>query len=218
MGKFIFFVIILAGGWYLYPSASETNTSDTSSGTTADGNPDFSAPGDEAQVALAGGGGEAVPGSLNAALDKAEKEWEAYKAEKTDATLHELAPSLARDYSNILKQTYNKANLKKIQLRLVNDRLVPLAQRIFFSSKTYNKDTSGLFSTHSIKSGENLDAIGRQYGLSYEMINILRGKTAQNEIYNVGDELKIVLAKQKGYDMHIDKSDFFMDVFICGVF
>ena len=69
-----------------------------------------------------------------------------------------------------------------------------------------------------IKSGDNLNNIGREYGMSYHFVNMLRGKDVEDGNIRPGDRLKIFNLKQVGYDMHISKSEFIMDLFIGGIF
>ena len=223
MGKFVTIIILGVIGYFGYQwfGSAETVEQQPTSTDGGDGSvPDFSEGsaqnGDQADLANPENPG--VKAEFSAALKEAEALWKQYQDEKTDATLHDKAPSLAGMYSQLLLATYNKPALKKVQLQLVKERLNPLSKRLFFSSKSYKNDDSGLFVYYTIKSGDLFPAIGRKYGMSEQFINVLRGRDAGNEVYGVGDELKLVDAKQQGYFMHIDKSDFYMDVFVCGVF
>ena len=220
MGKLITIVVLGVIGYFGYQwMFVEEATNPETPGTEGDfsgtnGNGDTANP--KPAVNLDDPG---VPETFAAAYKDLEAKWAKYEQEKTDATLHDLAPSLAAEYSQLLLATYNEPALKAVQLKLVNDRLSPLSQRIFFGSKSYKKDTSGLFAHYTIKSGDLFPAIGRKYGMSSQFINIMRGKDANNEIYGVGDELKLLAdAKKQGYFLHIDKSDFYMDAYVCGVF
>ena len=71
---------------------------------------------------------------------------------------------------------------------------------------------------YEVKSGDNLNNIGREYGMSYHFVNMLRGKDVEDGNIRPGDRLKIFNLKQVGYDMHISKSEFIMDLFIGGIF
>ncbi len=217
MGKFIVAVLLAVGVWYFF---IKTEAPETPQPANADGTPDFSMEGDDTnkQPSLANPDSPDVPEKFSAALKEADQTWKTFKQEKTDATLHDLAPTLAATYSGLLRQTYNKPHLKKIQLEMIKQRLDPLAKRLFFSSKTYKKDTSGLFAHHEIKEGERLGTIGKKYGMSSQFINILRGKDPDDEVYRKGEDLKLLNAKSKGYQIHIDKSDYFMDLYVCSIF
>ena len=149
MGKFVTLIILGVIGYFGYQWVAGGDELDPKANASAGdeaGVPDFSegnaASGDQAD--LANPEHPKVKAEFSAALKEAEAMWKQYKDEKTDATLHDKAPSLAGMYSQLLLATYNKPALKKVQLQIVKDRLDPLAKRLFFSSKSYKKDDSGL--------------------------------------------------------------------------
>ena len=222
MGKFIVIIILAVGGWYAYqwmggaPAVVAVDLSGDA-GDTA-GMPDFTDGAGSESAAVVNLEGGDVPEAFSKSYKNAEALWAQYTKERQDATLHDQAPGLAAIYSALLQETYNKPALKAVQLQIVNDRLTPLAKRLFFASNTYKKDESGLFVYHTLKDGELFPTVGREYGMSVQFINMMRGKDPQNEIYHVGEELKVVKAKTLGYFLHIDKSDFYMDAYVCGVF
>lgn len=224
MGKLIMAAILAAAVYFGYQwiwisEPTEVASNDNSGDEAVNFAEDPADSGGEAAASLDDPEDGDVPADFSVALKDAEATWEQYAADKGgDATLHAQAPSLAATYSKLLQQTYNKPALKKIQLQLVKRRLTPLAERIFFSSKSYKDDKSGLLVYHEIKSGERLDNIGREYGMSWEFINIMRGKKPNDEVYRPGEILKLINAKQQGYLLHIDKDDFYMDIYARGVF
>ena len=59
-----------------------------------------------------------------------------------------------------------------------------------------------------------LDNIGRTYGMSSELINLMRGADADSGQYRAGESIKLVNVKESGYRLHVDKSDFYMDVYV----
>lgn len=156
--------------------------------------------------------------ALQALKDKADAAWAVHEQAKRDPTTANDAPQIAAWYSQVLRGTYGKDALAGMANELVTTRLTPLGNRLFFSPTPYLKDDSGLFTTHIIQEGENLDGIGRKYGMSYELINMMRGADPESGLYHPNDRLKVVNVKQSGYWLHVDKSDFRMDVYVGGVF
>lgn len=197
-------------------------------GGVALGGDDDQAPGGSDPAA--GGSDPAAGGTASAPVDEAAlrearelferamERWRSVEAAGKDPATSDQAPALARDFSAVLRSTYNQPHLADLQRRLVDEILTPLADVMFFSRRRYLDDPTGVFGVHVVEPGDILDDIGRTYGLSYEFLNILRGRDTEDDSLKVGEQLKIVHAKETGYLLHVDKSDYFLDLYIAGLF
>ncbi|MHC5067294.1 MAG: L,D-transpeptidase [Planctomycetota bacterium] len=156
-------------------------------------------------------------------------QWQALLDAGKDPALDGSAPTLLKAYSALLVATYNKPELKSRQEYLLSERLEPLAARVFFSTTPYPDDETGLVVSHQISSGENLNTIGRKYGMSPEFFNVLRGRSGDDlfkDDLRAGGTLKAIKVSGEhpasdwtvGYHYHVDKSDFCLDVFVMGAF
>jgi hypothetical protein len=149
---------------------------------------------------------------------KAQKAWVEIVEGGKDPVAVDKAPTIALAFSQVLKATYNQPELKAFQKRLVAERLVPLGEALFFTPRKYDDDI-GLFSTHVVVSGDILTNVSKDYGMSYQFANIMRGRDdVEDSKLSIGDRLKMVNAKEKGSFIHIDKGDFFLDLYISDVF
>jgi hypothetical protein len=157
-----------------------------------------------------------LPAAIAALKSQTDAKWAELTAAGTDPTTNQQAPALALAYSQVLKATYGRDDLNGLAQQLIDERLAPLAAKLFFSPTPYLKDSTGLFELVPID--DKLDNIGRKYGMSYQFINIMRGSDAEDGLYHAGDQIKVVNVKEKGYFMHIDKAEFHMDVFVGDVF
>jgi lipoprotein-anchoring transpeptidase ErfK/SrfK len=189
-----------AGGWYWYthrPAAAETAVDpfDTQAQVTA------TAP---------------LPAAAQKALDEAEQLWSAAGG---GAAQSPQAPRIALLYTQAIEAMANLPGNHDRAARLVADRLEPLGQALFFSKARYAEDATGLFAVHTVSAGENPDAIARQYGMSREFLNRLRGKDVNDSNLRVGETLKVLKLKDKGgFALRIDLSDFVMDLTVGGIF
>ncbi|MFW5846202.1 MAG: L,D-transpeptidase family protein [Planctomycetota bacterium] len=162
-----------------------------------------------------------LPAEAAAAREQADAIWQEMQAAEKDPTLQPEAPELARLYSQVLRATYNVPALKGLQLELIEQRLRPLSERLFFGRKVYRDDPTDFFVAHTIKPGERLDEIARHFGLSYQHINIMRGTDPESGAYQQGRTIKVYRGRDErfgGFLIHIDLGDFFMDVHLGGIF
>lgn len=233
MRNFMVLLLLAGGGWYYYtyhmapatpvasdagpeantatsaPAASDADASDGSA-LDLDGQADPATPPPAAQRDGLTAQGEAL-------LAQADATWKEIESAGRNPLTDNLAPTLARQYSAVLRETYGFPALAPLAERLVEQRLRPLADKIFFSSVPYLKDPSGFIVPYEIDG--QLNDIGRKFGLSYQLINLMRGVEPENGLYHEGDQIKIAkVLDHGGYWLHIDKSDYRMDVYIGGVF
>jgi hypothetical protein len=161
--------------------------------------------------------GEGLPADLKDLLKATDARWAELQAQGDPVTGPE-APSIAAKYTRIFAATWNRPDLKTLQDRLL-PTLSDLGKNIFLTNTPYAQDASGVVKMHKVNVGEKLDDIGRQYGLSREHINMMRGRDVKDAKYDRGDLMKVIDAlKNHGFFLHIDKSDFTMDVIIAGIF
>lgn len=221
MKKLLFLMILGTAGWYGWQyylaepeseSEPETATEDGAAPGAAEGS------GASALQAQLQGQKPALPKPVADTKAEAEKLWDEIQAAGKDPALDARAPLLAKSYSAVLQALYEQPGSEDAQQRLIDERLQALADKLFFSKMKYIEDPTGIFSTHTIQPGELLDNIGREYGISYQMLNLMRGVEPENSNYPQGLVLKVYDAKESGYLLHIDKSSFLMDVFIAGIF
>lgn len=158
-----------------------------------------------------------LPQDIAERLARADAEWQRLVEAGEDPTLHRQAPSLARIYSAALMATYEDPGLSKLQQRLIDTRLTPLGDRLFFSRFIPDDPNMPIFARHMVSSGENPDRIGRQYGMSAEHVMLINDIDDARRL-RAGDPLKVITVKEDGYFIHVSKSQFTMDFFICGLF
>lgn len=212
-------VVLAVGGWFAYShwfAAEEESAGDAPGAFDGVGEEEDEAadtPADPDATDAAGFDAE-----IEELLADCERRWEAIVAADARPALDPQAPALARDYSAVLQATYNKPALKETQERIVAERLTPLADTLFFSRYRYPDDETGIFALHTVERGERPDSIGREYGMSYQFINLMREHPPESGELKLGETLKVLRAKEHGgYLVHVDKSDFFADVFVCGI-
>ena len=225
--KALLVIIVLGVGGYFgydYFLASEAIAEDAASSEVAGGT---AASGFAAELAKAAGVEvvEAAPAAVAAvsadfsdALTKADAQWLALAGNGNNPTTQAASIPLARAYTKILRGLLAAPGTRAEQDRLIAERLQPLANSLFFSVAPYLDDGSGFVTSYQVKSGDNLNNIGRAYGMSYHFINMLRGKDVEDGNIRPGDRLKIFNLKEVGYEMHISKNEFVMDLFIGGIF
>ena len=157
-----------------------------------------------------------LPVAAKKALDEAESLW---AQAGSDPAAAPNAPRMAALFSQVLEAMYNLPGNHDAEAKLVADRLTPLGKALFFSKTRYVDDASGLIGVHVVSPGENPTAIAKTYGMSGEFLNLLRGKGVTDSGLRSGETLKVVKAKDKGgYGIHIDLSDYILDLSIGGVF
>lgn len=157
--------------------------------------------------------GPAIPAALKADYDQAEALW---KSATGDVATSAAAPQLARLYSKVLKGLYNQAGAKALEDQLVQTRLAPLGAALFFSKARFD---DALFDNHVVVSGDVPDKLAKQYGMSYQQINRLRGREVEDSNLRLGETLKLIRMKDVGGSLlHADKSDFLVDAYVGGVF
>lgn len=159
-----------------------------------------------------------LPQELQKRRAAADARWSAIEDSGANPSVHEESPALALDYSAILKGLYDLPESQDLQQELIDTRLAPLAKQLFFSRILYRNDATGIFDVHTLQAGELLPNLGRTYGLSFEFLNIMRGAAPDSGSYGAGQTIKVVHAKERGYEIHIDKSDFRMDLFVADLF
>ena len=157
-----------------------------------------------------------LPATTKQALDQAENLWSQAGA---DAPRALSAPRMARLYSQVLLAMYDLPGCHDAEEALLRDRLTPLGEALFFSKAKWPSDDSGLMAVHTVDSGQNPDGISREYGMSRELLNRLRGKEANSAELRSGEAIKVVKIKENGgYRIDIDLSDYTLDLFIGGAF
>ena len=156
-----------------------------------------------------------APAAVKGLLSQADAAWD---KDHGDVTAPD-APQIALLYSQVLQGLYNQPGQHARESQLVETRLTPLGQSLFFTRTRYNDDPTGTFSSHVTAPGESPDAIARHYGMSQQFLNRLRGHTANDGNLNIGDALKVVNVRDKGgFLLHISKSDFILDCYVGGIF
>ena len=156
---------------------------------------------------------------LKAAYDQAETLWADSAKGGASPALSPKAPLLNKLYSSVLRGIYNQDAQKGFELKLIGDRLTPLGDALFFSKARYVNDETGVFSSHEVKPGESPDAIAKRFGMPHELLNRMRGRDTGDSKMNPGDIMKVANVREKGGNfLHIDKSDFYLDCYIAGLF
>jgi len=228
-----------AGYWFYGRTAASAATAEVPDAAAMPGpanqSPDgLPAPGGAASPAAGGNAlpspGNALPAPGNAATDgtappaaqaqafaEAETLWAAAQAANPgEPARHASAPKMARAYSAILKATYADPTATAFAERLVSDRLDLLGTALFFSRNRYDDP---LFAVHTVASGDAPDRIAKQYGMSYQHLNVLRGRDINDGNLRLGDALKVIRQNENGGSyLHVSKSNFQLDAYIGGVF
>jgi len=218
----IFILIVLAiAGFFAWkwlapqPAAAVPGTESTDPATA----PAFGTP-----PAAAGGFGTttppaALPAELKATYDQAEALWAEAAKNGGNPPTSSKAPLLNKLYGTVLRGLYNQEGQKGFELKLINERLTPLGDALFYSKARYADDETGVFVMHQVVSGESPDAIAKKYGMPHELLNRMRGRDAGDSKLSLGDVLKVANVREKGGNfLHIDKSDFYLDCYIAGLF
>ncbi len=207
------------GGWYAYRHHSQTASGEDVS---------LLAPGSTSGLAPAAtGGGSApilqpqtvLPAEAQQAIDAGDALWNQAGANPASSA---KAPEMDRFYSKALRALYNRPGAREREEQLINERLTPLGDALFFSKSAFPDD--GQFGSHSVTSGESPEAIAKRYGISRELLNRLRGRDVNDAKLRIGDTFKIIrLAGQtdpekRGYFIHIDKGDYYLDSYVGSMF
>ena len=219
---FILIVLAVAGffawKWFaapapVTPTPSETPSTTPGGAPTPPAQPAFGVP-TGAQTPPA-----ALPADLKAAYDQAEALWATLSNGGGTPPTSSKAPLLTKLYGTVLRGIYNKDAHKGLELKLISERLTPLGDALFFSKARYVDDETGTFAMHQVNPGESPDAIAKKYGMPSELINRMRGRDLNDSRLNLGDTLKVVKVREKGDNfLHVDKSDFYLDCYIGGLF
>lgn len=189
-----------AGGWWWWTHRKPA--------PTADENPFVTSPTTTPQAAL--------PAAAAKARDEADALWS--KAGGDLAAFPET-PRLARLYTQVLLAMYDLPGGHDAEQKLVDERLTPLGQALFFSKARWPQDASGLMDVHVVAPGENPDAIARGLGMSRELLNRMRGKDVNDANVRAGETLKVIKVKDAGgYELRIGLADYTMDLIIGGAF
>jgi lipoprotein-anchoring transpeptidase ErfK/SrfK len=161
------------------------------------------------------------PAAAKPHLDEGDRLWTAAGADPARAG---NAPQIALAYSRALRALYGLPGHEERANRLVADRLTPLGSALFFAKATFPNDPTGTFATYQVKPGENPDKISQVHGMSRELLNRLRGRDPNDARLQAGQTLTVIRAKEQTeagrepYFIHIDKSAFRLDLYICGIF
>ena len=209
------------GGWYAYrQQASSTTGDDTNGSLLAPGGTSGLAP-----AATAGGSAPilqpqaALPAEAQQAIDAGDALWNQAGANPASSA---KAPEMNRLYSKALRALYNRPGVREREEQLLAERLTPLGDALFFSKASFPDD--GQFGSHTVASGESPEVIAKRYGISRELLNRFRGRDVNDAKLRIGDTFKIIrLAGQtdpvkRGFFIHIDKGDFYLDNYIAGMF
>jgi hypothetical protein len=160
-----------------------------------------------------------LPAEVKGTYDQAEALWAELSKNGSNPTVAAKAPLLDKLYGTVLKGIYNNASQKDLELKIIADRLTPLGDMLFFSKARYADDETGTFVMHQVNPGESPDAIAKKYGMPHELLNRMRGRDSGDSRLSQGDALKVVNVREKGGNfLHIDKSDFYLDCYIAGLF
>jgi lipoprotein-anchoring transpeptidase ErfK/SrfK len=156
---------------------------------------------------------------LKATYDQAEALWAELAKNGGHPPTSAKAPLLDKLYSAVLRGIYNQPGQKTLELKLVAERLTPLGDALFFSKARYADDETGTVLMHQVNPGESPDAIAKKYGMPHELLNRMRGRDINDARLNQGESLKVVAVREKGGNLlHVDKSDFYLDCYIAGLF
>lgn len=165
-----------------------------------------------------------VPGEPPAAvaetLAKADKLWDEAAAGGADPATGAKAVELGRLYTQALQAIYNVPGQSALERRIVETRLTPIGQQVFFSPNTFSGAGAGLVDVYTVQPGDSLDAIAKRTGMSYQHINKLRRRSnIEDGNIKPGETFKVIRTKENGgSSVHVDKSDFTLDVVVGGVF
>lgn len=156
---------------------------------------------------------------IKESYEKAEAAWKELETGGGVPARSPKAPELCKVYTAVLKSVYNVPAHHDFEQQLIETRLKPLGNELFFSKTRFIEDPTGIMAMHAVQAGESPDKVSIKYGMSHELLNRLRGRDPNDSALNIGDSLKVVKAKDNGgYSLHIDKSDFVLDCYIAGLF
>jgi hypothetical protein len=159
-----------------------------------------------------------IPAEVKGDFDQAEAMWNQALAGGQPATSAK-APLMGKLYSRVLRGVYNKPGLRAFEDTLVAERLTPLGTAMFFGKTVYANDETGLMAMYSAVSGDSPEKIAKKHGMSMEMLNRLRGRDPNDPNLRIGEMTKVLRLKEHGgFFIHIDKSDYYLDCFVGGVF
>lgn len=200
--------------WYSSKQAAEAVRQEAEAKAAKDKEPGFGGTSTPVPTADA-----PVPPELKPMLDQADALWASLAKDGANPAATPKAPLLDKLYSQVLMGIYNKPGQKSLELRLVGERLTPLGNEIFFSKTRMPDDETGLVAMHDVNAGENPDGIAKKYGMSRELLNRMRGRDLNDSRLNLGDRLKVIKVREAGGGLlHVDKSDFYLDCFLGGLF
>jgi hypothetical protein len=213
MNKLLVVLVLGAGAWFGYRHFAHKEQ--PAPGTAPTG---FT-PAPQGETPAAGSSEQPPPAAVKADLDAADALWKKLEDAGTPPATAKEAPRLDLLYSNVLKGLYNKPGQQALEKRLVETRLAPLGDALFFSRTRYTDDDTGLVAVYTVQQGEVLDTIAKKLGMSYQQLNKFRGKPEGDANLHAGDTFKVVNQKAKGGSfIHIDKGDFALDCFVGGAF
>ena len=206
-------VVLAAGGWFLYRHRLPAGGADEAQEVSPLATPPA------APLAPPAPPAPTIPPEVLALLQQADAAWAA--AGPTPAT-SAAAPELSRLYTKALRALYNKPGCREREDQLINERLKPLGDTLFFSKQPFPADSQ--FAVHAVASGESPEAIGRKYGISRELINRFRARDINDSHIKVGESFKVLRMTgqtdpvKRGSLIHIDKGDFTLDLSMGGMF
>jgi L,D-transpeptidase catalytic domain len=216
---FILIVLAIAGffAWKWFAPQPASDAGAPATGTTDPATaPPFGAP---PATAFGSTPVAALPAELKATYDQAEALWAEMAKNGGNPPTSPKAPLLTKLYGTVLRGLYNQEAHKGLELKLINERLTPLGDALFFSKARYPDDETGTFVMHAVAAGESPDAIAKKYGMPHELLNRMRARDAGDSKLSQGDVLKVANVREKGGNfLHIDKSDFYLDCYIAGLF
>ena len=203
---------LAAGGWFLY----HHRVTPASGEDAVEVSP--LAPPAQPSV-LAPPPGPTIPAEAKALLAQADAAWNAAGATPAASA---AAPELSRLYTKALRALYNQPGCREREDQLINERLKPLGDTLFYSRMPFPGDSQ--FTVHAVASGESPESIARKYGISRELINRFRGKDVNDSHLKVGETFKVLRMvgqtdpEKRGSLVHIDKGDFTLDLMMGGMF
>jgi lipoprotein-anchoring transpeptidase ErfK/SrfK len=212
MKKLVILIIVVALAWlgwrWLNSNSSDSPFTEPGQESAAPG------PGSSPKTELA-----PIAADAKAEFDKAEALWKEVEAAGGGPARSLKAAQLCQLYTAVLRKVYNTPGQGDFERQLVETRLKPLGNELFFSKTRYAEDPAGIMAMHAVQAGESPDKVAIKYGMSHELLNRLRGRDPNDSALNLGDSLKVVRAKDNGgYALRIDKSDFILDCYIAGLF
>ncbi len=145
--------------------------------------------------------------------------WNRPVHEGKDPRVHPHAVQMTAAFSRAVALCYDNPESAAITDGPTGYIIRPLVDHLFFS-KVIPQDKDGLvFTFHEVKPGETVSRIAKRHGMSSEFLNLMRQHDAHSTRLSLGERLKVVIPfrYEAPYEIHVDKSDAFLDLYVCGL-